>query len=114
MCKGGFSSEAARRRVGLGKHPTSGHPLKGWSKVGDGTEGLHEGFLLGVPLRNLTKGKEEKEDVWDLAQGEKAGSKGEEEFGEEDLDDWGLWMDRGQDHDEEEHHGEGFLGFDDP
>ncbi len=98
----------------MGKHPTSGQPLEGWSKVGDGTEGLQEGFPLGVPLREETRAKEEKEGGGDMIPNEGSGVKDKEEAWEDDTEDWGLWMDQGRDQEEEEHLGDGFLGFDDP
>ncbi len=55
ICKGGFASEAARRRVGLGKHPTSGQALEGWCKVGDGTEGVQGDAPLEVPSHEDAK-----------------------------------------------------------
>ena len=98
----------------MGKHPTSGQPLEGWSKVGDGTEGLQEGFPLGVPLQEETRSKEDKEGGGDMIPNEGSGVKDKEEVWEDDTEDWGLWMDQGRDQEEEEHQGEGFLGFDDP
>ncbi len=94
----------------MGKHPTSGQPLEGWSKVGDGTEGMKESIPLGVPLQVKTRESEEKEGGRNTGQEGGIVEAGEEE----EPEDWGLWMDQGRDQEDEELQGEGFLGFDDP
>ncbi len=112
ICKGGFASEAARRRVGLGKHPTSGQTLKKWSKVGDGTEGVQEGSPSEHSLHEEVRGKADDGAGWDRIPSGGSRDKGREEGLDEDPEDWGLWMDGGQE--EEDPYGGGFLGFDDP
>ncbi len=87
VCRGAFTSETARKRVGWGKHPQHGQTLKGWSKVG-GTEALLE-------------------DGWGLVTDREAGIVGRENEEDEEPDDWGLWMGLGQGQEEEELHGGG-------
>jgi hypothetical protein len=101
--------------VGLGRHPFNGMLLVGWSKAGDGTEGKQEGFLLGVPSP-MDVGCKEEEDLFLVGRSEEhAGCKGAETDGHEVSGDWELWMEMGRSQDdEEEHQGEGFLGFDEP
>ena len=109
VCKGTFGSEAARKRVGLSRHPTGGQLLKGWRKVEWGND----------PGRVKVPGWKPGEQCSDLAgcgldgqmvegQDEKEGD-GEVEFG------LGLWLDEGREEEEEEDlEGRGFLGFDQP
>ena len=110
VCKGTFGSEAARKRVGLSRHPTGGQLLRGWRKVEWGNDpGRVKVPILGrgEQCRDLAgwvgldcqmkEGQEEKE------------GEGEVDFG------MGLWMDEGREEEEEEDlEGRGFLGFDQP
>ncbi len=112
VCKGSFSTEAARKRVGGGKHPQNGQILKGWSKVSNGAEGIQVGFPLGVPLQESVR--LEGDEAWGMESGWLVGVEGREREEDEEPDDWGLWMGLGQGQEEEELHREGFLGFDDP
>ena len=111
VCKGKFVSEAARKRVGLGKHPTGGHLLNGWRRVvcgeGSGRKGLPNGSRGSVcrdqvgleVLRNsdeLEKWPVEEGGSWDGVEG------------------MGLWIDGGPEEEEDDPNGRGFLGFDQP
>jgi hypothetical protein len=109
LCKGSFVSEAARKRVGMGRHPTGGQFLKGWRRVGGG-----EAFSpLGRHLGHGPKHEGEQEspgELWDSSRPmvgldridglEESIIEGRQEGWEEEPTDWSLWMEGGQDEEE--------------
>ena len=100
--------------MGWGKHPKHGQTLKGWSKVGDGTEEGQEGSSFGVPSPKALGTEAHLGDGWSLVARREAGEEGRECEGDEEPGDLGNWMGLGQSQEAEELHREGFLGFDDP